>query len=365
MKKRTKKAITENTFTEFLLYTDPNGKVKVEIFLKDENVWLVQAKIAELFGVERSVVTKHLQNIFETGELNKEATCAKIAHVQNEGNRQVKRDVEFYNLDAIISVGYRVNSATATRFRMWATERLREYIIKGFTMNDEKLKDPHNIFGKDYFEEQLARIRDIRSSERRMYQKITDIYASCSADYMLESDITERFFATVQNKLHFAITGKTAAEIIHARVDSGKENMGLTTWKHAPKGTIRETDVIIAKNYLHEKELDHLNRIVTMYLDFAEMQAGRGIVMYMKDWVAKLDAFLKFNERDILGNAGNISHEVAEALALKEYEKFKVEQDKNYISDFDREVKKLARGRKSDKGKKKKSKKLPHERIGT
>src|SRR3989344_5542451 len=346
MKKISKKAMTENTFTEFLLYTDQNGKVKVEIFLRDENIWLTQAKIAELFGVVKSTISEHMANIFESGELQKEATVRKFRTVQNEGNRQVKRYVEFYNLDAIISVGYRVNSATATRFRIWATERLREYIIKGFTMNDEKLKDPYNIFGKDYFEEQLARVRNIRSSERRMYQKVTDIYASCSADYRLDSDITERFFAMVQNKLHFAITGKTAAEIIHARVDSGKENMGLTTWKHAPKGTIRETDVVIAKNYLHEKELDHLNRIVTMYLDFAEMQAGRGIVMYMKDWVAKLDAFLKFNERDILGNAGNISHEVAEALALKEYEKFKVEQDKNYISDFDREVKRLLKSKK-------------------
>ena len=339
--KKAKKIIKNNTFTEFLLYTDPNGKVKVEIFLRDENIWLTQAKIAELFGVDRSVVTKHLQNIFETGELTKEATCAKIAQVQNEGSRQVEREVEFYNLDAIISVGYRVNSATATRFRIWATERLREYIIKGYTMNDEKLKDPYNIFGKDYFEEQLARIRNIRSSERRMYQKVTDIYAQCSADYSPESDITKQFFATVQNKLHFAITGKTAAEIISDRVNSAKVNMGLTVWKNSPSGDIRETDVIIAKNYLNEKELDHLNRIVTMYLDYAEMQAKKGVAMYMKNWVEKLDAFLKFNEQDILAGAGRISHEVAEALALKEYEKYRVIQDKNYISDFDRVVKQL------------------------
>ena len=342
--KKSKNIIQNNTFTEFLLYTDPNGKVKVEIFLRNENIWLTQAKIAELFGVERSVVTKHLQNIFKEGELSENVVCALFAHTTRHGAIEGKiqsQSTKFYNLDAIISVGYRVNSSTATRFRIWATERLREYIIKGFTINDEKLKDPYNIFGKDYFEEQLARIRNIRSSERRMYQKITDIYASCSADYRPDSDITERFFATVQNKLHFAITGKTAAEIIHTRVDSGKENMGLTTWKHAPKGVIRENDVVIAKNYLQEKELDHLNRIVTMYLDFAEMQAERGVVMYMKDWVVKLDAFLKFNEREILGNSGNISHDVAEALALKEYEKFRVEQDKNYISDFDREVKKL------------------------
>lgn len=339
--KKNRRIVPNNSFTEFLLYTTPNGKVKVEIFLRDENIWLTQAKIADLFGIDRSVVTKHLQNIFIEGELNKEATCAKIAQVQMEGARQITRDVEFYNLDAILSVGYRINSTQATQFRIWATERLKEYIIKGFTMDDERLKNPNNIFGKDYFEEQLARIRNIRSSERRMYQKVTDIYDECSADYSPNSDITKKFFATVQNKLHFAITGKTAAEIIHERVDSAKANMGLTVWKNSPKGKIRETDVVIAKNYLNEKELDHLNRIVDMYLSFAEMQATRGILMRMKDWVAKLDAFLKFNERQILGNAGNISHEVAEALALKEYEKYRIEQDKNYVSDFDREVKKL------------------------
>ncbi|MBI5003649.1 virulence RhuM family protein [Candidatus Kaiserbacteria bacterium] len=342
--------IPNNSFTEFLLYTTPNGKVKVEIFLRDENIWLTQAKIAQLFGVERSVVTKHLQNIYNDSELTKPATSAKIAQVQNEGGRQVSREVEFYNLDAILSVGYRVNSAQATQFRMWATERLKGYIIKGFTMDDERLKNPNTIFGKDYFEEQLARIRDIRSSERRMYQKITDIYAQCSADYAPESDITMRFFATVQNKLHFAITGKTAAEIVSERVDSAKPNMGLTVWKNSPKGRIRENDVVIAKNYLNEQELDHLNRIVTMYLDFAETQAMRGILMRMSDWVSKLDAFLKFNERDILDNAGTISHEVAEALALGEYEKYRVKQDRAYVSDFDREVQKfLAIKRKNKK----------------
>ncbi|PIQ68272.1 MAG: cell filamentation protein Fic [Candidatus Taylorbacteria bacterium CG11_big_fil_rev_8_21_14_0_20_46_11] len=344
--KKKNKIVPNNTFTEFLLYTTPNGKVKLEIFLRDENIWLTQAKIAELFGVERSVVTKHLQNIFQEGELKKEATCAKIAQVQNEGQRQVIRDVEFYNLDAILSVGYRVNSSQATQFRIWATERLKEYIIKGFTMDDERLKDPRQIFGKDYFEEQLARIRNIRSSERRMYQKVTDIYAQCSADYDPKTDITLKFFATVQNKLHFAITGQTAAEIISTRVDSCKAYMGLTTWKNAPKGEIRETDVVIAKNYLQEKELDHLNRIVTMYLDYAEMQAERGVLMYMKDWVIKLNAFLKFNERDILADAGKVSHEVAEVLALGEYEKYRVTQDKNYVSDFDKEVKKLLKSKK-------------------
>jgi len=248
--------VPNNSFTEFLLYTTSNGKVKVEIFLRDENIWLTQAKIAELFSVDRSVVTKHLQNIYDDGELGKEATCAKIAQVQNEGGRQVSREQDFYNLDAIISVGYRVNSAQATQFRIWATERLKEYIIKGFTMDDERLKNPNTIFGKDYFEEQLARIRDIRSSERRMYQKVTDIYAECSADYSPDSDITKRFFATVQNKLHFAITGKTAAEIITERVSSKKEKMGLTSWWRSPEGKI----------------------------------------MTMKDWVIKLNAFMKNSE---------------------------------------------------------------------
>lgn len=336
-----KKQMLKSGFTEFLLYTTPNGKINVEIFLKDDNIWLTQARIAELFGVERSVVTKHLQNIFQEGELNKEATCAKIAQVQQEGSRQVTRDMEFYNLDVIISVGYRVNSAQATHFRIWATERLKEYIVKGFTMDDERLKNPNHIFGKDYFEEQLARIRDIRSSERRLYQKITDIYAQCSADYSPTSEITDRFFVTVQNKLHFAITGKTAAEIIYERVDSKKSNMGLTSWRLAPRGKIRETDVVVAKNYLEERELDVLNRIVTMYLEYAELQARNGNIMYMKDWVEKLNAFLKLNEREILEDSGKVSQKVAESLALKEYEEYKKIQDKDYISDFDLEVKKI------------------------
>ena len=344
--KKNRQIAKQNTFTEFLLYTTPNGKVKVEIFLRDENIWLTQAKISELFGVERSVVTKHLQNIFQEGELDKDSTCAKIAQVQTEGQRQVNRSVEFYNLDAIISVGYRVNSSQATHFRIWATERLKEYIIKGFTMDDERLKNPNNIFGQDYFEEQLARIRDIRSSERRFYQKITDIYAQCSADYDPNEEITKQFFAAAQNKLHWAITNQTAAEIIYKRVGSAKSNMGLTTWKNAPKGAIRKTDVTIAKNYLDEKELDGLNRIVTMYLDYAEMQAQKGIVMNMKDWVKKLDAFLKFNEKEILKNSGKITHEAAAALAENEYEKYRVTQDRTLESDFDREVKKLLTSKK-------------------
>ncbi len=332
------KIVKQNNFTEFLLYTTPNGKVKVEIFLHNENIWLTQAKIAELFSVGIPAINKHLKNIFESGELQEDSVISILETTASDGKIY---KTHYYNLDAIISVGYRVNSARATQFRIWATERLKEYIIKGFTMDDERLKNPDNIFGKDYFEEQLARIRNIRSSERRFYKKITDIYMQCSADYNPNEEITKQFFATVQNKLHFAITGQTAAEIIYDRVDSKKKNMGLTSWRNSPKGAIRETDVIIAKNYLQEKELDHLNRIVTMYLDYAEMQAEKGIIMYMKDWVAKLDAFLKFNERQILNNLGKISHEVAEALALKEYEKYRVEQDKNYVSDFDKEVKKL------------------------
>jgi len=340
MKRKTTKTVTNNSFTEFLLYTTPSGKVQLEIFLRDENIWLTQAKIAELFDIDRSVVTKHLQNIYDHRELSKEATCAKIAQVQIEGKREVSREIEFYNLDAIISVGYRVNSAQATHFRIWATQVLKEYIIKGFAMNDERLKDPRQIFGKDYFEEQLERIRKIRSSERRFYQKITDIYAQCSADYNASAKITQEFFATVQNKLHFAITKKTAAEIIHQRVDSAKPNMGLTAWKNAPKGEIRKADITIAKNYLDEKELDELNRIVSMYLDYAEMHARNGVALHMKDWVKKLDAFLQFNEREILHNAGKISHEVALALAEKEFEKYCEKQDKLFESDFDREVKK-------------------------
>jgi len=335
-----------NEFNKILLYTTPNGKVKVEIYLHNETIWLTQQKIADLFGVKRPAITKHLKNIFESGELNEEVVSSILEHTTKHGAIEGKTQetkVKYYNLDAIISVGYRVNSSQATAFRIWATERLKEYIIKGFTMDDERLKNPNNIFGKDYFEEQLSRIRDIRSSERRFYQKITDIYSQCSADYNLDSKITKDFFATVQNKLHWAITGKTAAELIAERADSSKDNMGLTNWKNAPKGSIRKTDIGIAKNYLNEKELDGLNRIVTMYLDYAENQAKKGIVMYMKDWVLKLDAFLKFNEEAILNHQGKVSHEVALSLAESEFEKFRIAQDKLLESDFDKVVKKTER----------------------
>jgi len=322
--------------SDFFLYKDSNGEVKVAIYIFNETVWLTQDKIAQLFGVDRSVVTKHLKNIFQTAELQEDSVSAKIALTAADGK---KYQTKLYNLDAILSVGYRVNSIQATHFRIWANSVLKEYLIKGFAMNDERLKNPQMLFGKDYFEEQLARIRDIRSSERRFYQKITDIYSQCSADYEAGSEVTKTFFATVQNKLHWAISGQTAAEIIVARVDAEKPNMGLTTWKNAPNGMIRKPDVSIAKNYLNETEMDDLNRIVSMYLDYAERQAKKGQVMYMKDWVKKLDAFLQFNEEAVLQHSGQVSHEVAKALAEQEYDKFHTRQLRNYESDFDKLLK--------------------------
>lgn len=328
----------QESFTEFLLYTTPNGKVKVEIFLRGENIWLTQSKIALLFGVQRPAITKHLKNIFESKELDQEVVSSILEHTTEHGaltGKKQTQSVKFYNLDAILSVGYRVNSSQATQFRIWATERLREYIIKGFTMDDERLKTPNYTFGQDYFEEQLARIADIRSSERRFYQKITDIYAQCSVDYDQNSTEAQHFFATVQNKLHFAITGQTAAEIISDRVSSTKPNAGLTNWKNGPLGAIRKTDVVIAKNYLNKDELAGLNNIVEQYLIFAESQAKRKQAMFMLDWDKKLSEFLKLNDRDILGDLGNVSHAVAEALALEEYDKYRVLEDKRYVSDFD------------------------------
>ncbi len=338
MRKKKNQMVPDNTYTEFLLYTTPNGKVKVEIFLHDENIWLTQDKIALLFGVQRPAITKHLKNIFESKELIEKSVSSILEHTAGDGKTY---KTKFYNLDAIISVGYRVNSAQATHFRIWATERLKEYIIKGFTMDDERLKNPQNIFGQDYFEEQLARIRDIRSSERRFYQKITDIYAECSADYDSESEETKVFFATVQNKLHWAISRQTAAEIIYSRADSQRQNMGLTNWKNAPDGQIRKTDAGIAKNYLNEKELDRLNRVVSMYLDYAELQANNRKIMNMKDWIAKLDAFLQFNEKEILTNPGKVTAEIAKVFAENEHEKYRVIQDKLLESDFDKAIKRL------------------------
>ncbi|MGH2307194.1 virulence RhuM family protein [Aliarcobacter sp. ERUVET-8] len=325
--------------TQFLLYKAENGKIKVDVLIQDETVWLTQEQMAELFGRDRTVISKHIKNIFTEGELDEKVVCANFAHTTKHGAIEYKTQtttIKYYNLDVVISVGYRVKSLQGTRFRQWATQHLKEFIIKGFTMDDERLKDPRQIFGKDYFDEQLERIRDVRSSERRLYQKITDIYAQCSADYDPNSQTSKEFFSTIQNKLHWAIVGETAAEIIYNRVDSNKQNMGLTSWKNSPNGRIRKDDVVVAKNYLSLEELDFFNRIVTMYLDYAEMQAKNKKVMYMKDWIVKLDAFLQFNEKEILEHKGKISHEVAATLALNEYEKYRVIQDREYLSDFDK-----------------------------
>ena len=343
-----KKIEKASGFREIIFYSTPDEQIKVEIFLQNETLWLTQDRIAELFGVQRPAITKHLKNIFESHELIEEVVSSILEHTTKHGAIKDKTQINkirYYNLDAIIAVGYRVNSKRATQFRIWATNILKEYVIKGFVMNDDRLKDTRYTFGKDYFDEQLARIRDIRSSERRFYQKITDIYAQCSADYDPNEKITKEFFATVQNKLHFAISGQTTAEIIKSRVSSKKQNIGLTSWKNGPKGKIRISDISIAKNYLNEIELDQLNRIVTMYLDYAEFQAANKQIMYMKDWIEKLNAFLKFNQEEILEDNGSISHEVAIKFAEKEFKVFNKEQDKKYISDFDGEVKKLLKSR--------------------
>jgi hypothetical protein len=323
----------EDNNREIIFYRSENGDVKVEILVHNENLWLTQDKIAGLFDVQRPAITKHLKNIFDSGELEIDSVRSILEHTAADGKTY---KTNYYNLDAIIAVGYRVNSHKATQFRIWATQVLKEYIIKGYSMNDERLKTPQYIFGKDYFDEQLARIRDIRSSERRFYQKITDIYAQCSADYSVDSEVTQRFFATVQNKLHFAVAHETAAEIIYHRAGSEKEQMGLTSWKNAPKGKIRKSDVSVAKNYLNADELDTLNRIVTLYLDYAELQAKNKTVMYMKDWVKRLDAFLQFNEKDVLQDNGKITAETAKDFAEIEFEKYSEKQDALYQSDFDR-----------------------------
>lgn len=327
-----------NPLSDIIMYYKPDGSVNVEILVQDETLWMQQSRIAELFDVDRTVISKHLKNIFIEGELDENSVCAKIAHTATDGK---KYNTKFYNLDAILSVGYRVNSRQATMFRIFASQVLKEYLIKGFAMNDERLKNPENIFGKDYFDEQLERIREIRSSERRFYQKITDIYSQCSANYNVNATETINFFATVQNKLHYATTKHTAAEIVYERADSEKENMGLTTWKNAPEGAIRKSDVSIAKNYLVEDEIKNLNGIVTMYLDYAERQAKRGVVMYMKDWSARLDAFLQFNEEEVLQDKGKVTHEIAKAFAEKEFEKYRQIRDRKYVSDFDKLILKI------------------------
>ena len=325
---------------DLIFYSTPDGSIRVEVIFQDETFWLSQKRMAELFGVEVHTINYHLKEIFSSGELQKDATIRNFRIVQKEGIRQVARDTELYNLDAIIAVGYRVNSHQATRFRIWATNTLKEFIVKGFVLDDERLKQGKR-FGKDYFDELLERIREIRASERRFYLKITDIYEQCSIDYNSEAEITQTFFKTVQNKLHWAITGKTAAELIAERASADKPNMGLQTWKNAPHGKIMKSDVSVAKNYLAEKEIKELERIVSMYLDYAENQAARQIAMKMTDWVNKLDAFLKFNEYQILNNSGTVSHEVAVKLVEEEYGNFRVIQDRKYENDFEREVKKI------------------------
>jgi hypothetical protein len=325
---------------DIIFYTTPQGNVNIEVFFEEETFWLTQKKMAELFGVEVQTINYHLKEIFQSAELEEDGTIRKIRIVQREGSRDVAREVEHYNLDAIISVGYRVNSQQATQFRIWATRTLKEFIIKGFVLDDARLKQGHH-FGKDYFDELLERIREIRASERRFYQKITDIYAQCSIDYDAKAGLTRSFYKTVQNKLHWAITGHTAAELVAGRADATKPNMGLTSWKNAPEGKILRTDVAVAKNYLQAEELDQLNRVVSMYLDYAELQAQRQVPMRMADWVERLDAFLQFNQFEILKDGGRITAELAREMAEGEFQKFRVDQDRNYLSDFDREVQRL------------------------
>lgn len=324
---------------EFLVYETEDGLVKLEVRLQDETVWLTQSDIARLFQCSTDNVSLHLKNIYDEGELLLEATTEDFSVVRQEGERQVRRSLTFYNLDAIISVGYRVKSHVATRFRIWATQRLKEYIIKGFTLDDERLKNPDHPY--DYFEELTRRIQDIRTSERRFYQKITDIYAT-SIDYDPTLEISLSFFKTVQNKMHWAITGQTAAEIIHSRADAQRPVMGLTNYRGAK---VRKQDVAIAKNYLSKEELAALNNLVEQYLIFAEGQAMRRIPMHMKDWIAKLDAFLSINDREILTHAGRISHEMAKQIAEDEYEKFnkkRLSEESRTESDFDKAIKALS-----------------------
>jgi hypothetical protein len=334
---------------ELILYQTPEGTVRIEVLYESETFWLNQKKIAELFGVDLRTISYHLGEIYASGELSQAATLQRIRRVQTEGNREVSREIEFYNLDAIISVGYRVNSTQATQFRIWATQTLREFIVKGFVLDDDRLK-LNKRFGKDYFDELLERIREIRASERRFYLKITDIYEQCSIDYDTNAEISKTFFKTVQNKLHWAVTGQTAAEIIAERADAAKPSMGLTTWKNAPHGKILKSDVSIAKNYLIEQEIKELERIVTMYLDYAENQAARQIPMRMAEWVAKLDAFLKFNEYEVLTNAGSVSAEVAKRLAEEQYSTFRIQQDQKFESDFEKEIKRIEEKKRKEDG---------------
>jgi hypothetical protein len=337
--KKNKTPQIRNSTAEFLIFTSQAGEDGIEVRIEDENVWLTQKLIAKLFAVQIPTINEHLKKIYSAKELKKKSTIRNFLIVQKEGKREVSRKIEHYNLEAIISLGYRINSKRAADFRQWATKVLKDYAIRGYVLDDVRLKNGA-FFSKQYFEDLLLEIRDIRSSERNFYQKITDIYAT-AMDYNLNSLTTKRFFKTVQNKLHFATHGKTAAELIINRADHRKKYMGLTSWKKGPKGKIMKSDVIIAKNYLNKKELDSLNRIVTMYLDYAEHQAEKRIPMTMDDWAEKLDAFLKFNEEEVLNNPGKVKAEIARSFAESEFEKYRPLQEKLYESDFDREVKKL------------------------
>ena len=326
-----------------VLYQDDNTNVCVSVYYNHETFWLTQKAMAELFGCSTDNISFHLKNIYAEGELKEGATTEFFSVVQKEGNREVSRNIKFFNLDALIAVGYRVNSHQATAFRIWATQTLKEYITKGFVLNDDMLKNGQP-FGKDYFDELLERIHEIRASERRAYQKIADVFEQCSYDYDKKSETTKAFYSFVQNKLHFAVTGKTAAELIYERADSQQPTMGLTTWSAAPNGKILKRDVTIAKNYLNEKELSRLNRLVTMFIDYAELMAEDEILMSMADWLKQTDVFLSTNRRNILADKGTVSHDQAIDKANKEYEIFRVRQDREYISEFDRETEKYLKG---------------------
>lgn len=328
---------------EILLYSDDSGKEFINVVFKDETFWLTQKAMAELFDVNVPAVSKHMQNIYEENELTRDATISKMETVQQEGERQVKRMVDFYNLDAIIAVGYRVNSKKATRFRQWATKTLKEYIQKGFVLNDEMMKNGHP-FGRDYFDELLERIREIRASERRAYQKIADVFEQCSYDYDKNSETTKAFYAFVQNKLHYTVTGKTAAELISQRATLDSPTMGLTTWKGAPDGKILKSDTLVAKNYLNQKELSRLNRLVTMFIDYAELMAEDEQLMSMQDWLRETDRFLANNRRQVLDGKGHISREAAVKQVSSIYEEFRKRQDADYISEFDRQTEKYLKG---------------------
>lgn len=328
---------------EIVLYQIDETNVCVNVIFKDETFWLSQKAMAELFDCSTDNISLHLRNIYSEEELEENSTAEYFSVVQKEGTREVNRNIKCYNLDAIIAVGYRVNSKKATRFRQWATKTLKEYITKGFVLNDDMLKNG-KPFGKDYFDELLEKIREIRASERRAYQKIADVFEQCSYDYDKNSDTTKAFYAFVQNKLHYAITGKTAAELIYERVDAKQPTMGLTTWKDAPDGKILKRDVVVAKNYLNEKELSRLNRLVTMFIDYAELMAEDEILMSMQDWVEQTNQFLKNNRRNVLEGKGKISHDVAIKKADAEYQIFRVKQDQEYVSDFDKEVERYLKG---------------------